>query len=319
MKKLIIMFILIFNPFLIGFESASGPIDMTNEVQSISMISTVLCYGTVTNTEETALVISNKDIQNNPILDQWDPYYYINIDGIPTPLPDNYTWNPEPQCVMSYTEQILADNGYTEFNGVQSVDTANKVANQNTFASTEQFDYIASDTAMGRITFSEDLLLDGASQGSNALDRMLCPFATGDKGFIPAYCNVVEMGGSFTGTDVSAVTGANERHISKAADIPVTVNYNIALAGQGSTAAWINAHLMEGRTPDVFGAVINKGIYEPGFINWDWNNGIGDFRVSPDNSFMLGNEYLYKEKCSASGKILLFSKSIQVKDTPEDL
>ena len=272
---------------------------MTNEVQSISMISTVLCYGTVTNTEETALVISNKDIQNNPILDQWDPYYYINIDGIPTPLPDNYTWNPEPQCVMSYTEQILADNGYTEFNGVQSIDTANKVANQNTFASAEQFDYIASETAMGRITFSEDLLLDGASQGSNALDRMLCPFATGDKGFIPAYCNVVEMGGSFTGTDVSAVTGANERHISKAADIPVTVNYNIALTGQGSAAAWINAHLMEGRTGTPWLVDVN-----PAGTFWGgvWND---DMEM---NGFMQGLDLVYKEKTTASGTISAFSK-----------
>ncbi len=282
----------------VGFAMADDPIPATVETQGISTTTTVVCLGTVTNSESAVMTTSNMDLRNNPPLAEYTQMYE-DVDGVLIPVPDNYIWTPERQYVMSYTEQILADNGYTEFNGVQSVDTANKVANQNTFASTEQFDYIASDTAMGRITFSEDLLLDGASQGSDATQRMLCPFATGDEGFIPACCNVVEMGGSFTGTAVSAVTGANERHISKAADIPVTVNYNIALTGQGSAAAWINAHLMEGRTGTPWLVDVN-----PAGTFWGgvWND---DMEM---NGFMQGLDLVYKEKTTASGTISAFSK-----------
>jgi len=149
---------------------ADNPIRATAETQGISTTTGVTCIGTVSNAETVVWTESNQDLRNNPPLQT----YWPTVDGKEADF-TNVEWAPETQYVSSYSESIIADNGYTEFNGVQSVDTSNRVANQNNFASTEQFDYVASESAMGRINFAESLLLDGASQGANAGTRMLCP------------------------------------------------------------------------------------------------------------------------------------------------
>jgi len=227
----------------------------------------------------------------------------VGDDGVIDPT--TQLWTPETQYTMSYSEQTMADNGYTEWDKVVSLDTGNQVANQNNFEATTQFDFVSFEDAFGRATFSESLLLDAASQGSSAGDSMMCPFSTGDNGFIPAYCNVVEMGSSFTGSSVSMITRANERHVSSSADVPVGMQYSVSLSGVGSAAAWINAHIMEGRTGNVFDRGLNGGItYDDMFYNPD----TGD--MSPANGFMQGGDLVYKEKTTASGIIESFSKSM---------
>jgi len=220
---------------------------------------------------------------------------------------------PERQAVMSYSESVLADNGYTEFNEMQSMDTGNKVVNQDNFKSTEQFDYVAFSDAMGRATTSESLLLDLVSQGSLAADRFICPFATGDQGFIPPYCNVYEMGSSFTGSQVSEITQANTNFIAKSADVPTEAGYSVGLSGTGSAAAWINTHIMEGRTAgfDYF--------YQPMeyyFWNYDMNTGwiYTDGDIVGGSGWMQGVDLVYKEKTTASGVIEAFSKSMSIQD-----
>ena len=192
---------------------------------------------------------------------------------------------------------------------MQAMSTANVVANQDNFKSTEQFDYVAFSDAMGRATTSESILLDLASQGSRAADRMLCPFATGDAGFIPSYCNVYEMGSSFTGGQVSMITQADTNFIARSADVPTQVGYSVGLSGTGSAAAWINAHVMEGRTAGHWDDVnIDGVVYDTGFWNYDRNV------WSPANGFMQGVDLVYKEKTTASGVIESFSKSMVVQD-----
>jgi hypothetical protein len=283
---------------------AADPINATVETQGISTTTGVVVLGTMTNTETVVWTQSTQDMRNNPPLNQYDPL----VTPVGT-IPLIQLWNPERQAVMSYTESILADNGYSEFNEMQSLDTGNKVANQKNFASTEQFDYVAFTDAMGRATTSESILLDLASQGSAAANRFICPFATGDAGYIPPYCNVYEMGSSFTGTQVSMITQAGENHIAKAADVPTQVSYSVGLSGTGSAAAWINVHVMEGRTGNVFPVGVNLGtIYAPMFYNPDTG------AVSPANGFMQGEDLVYKEKTTASGVIESFSKSMSVQD-----
>jgi hypothetical protein len=283
---------------------AADPINATVETQGISTTTGVVALGTMTNTETVVWTQASQVMRNNPPLNQYDPL----VTPVGT-IPLIQLWNPERQAVMSYTESILADNGYSEFNEMQSLDTGNKVANQKNFGSTEQFDYVAFTDAMGRATTSESILLDLASQGSAAANRFICPFATGDAGYIPPYCNVYEMGSSFTGTQVSMITQAGENHIAKAADVPTQVSYSVGLSGTGSAAAWINVHVMEGRTGNVFPVGVNLGtIYAPMFYNPDTG------AVSPANGFMQGEDLVYKEKTTASGVIESFSKSMSVQD-----
>ena len=295
---------------LVGSVMAVDPINATTETQVISTSTAVVVMGTMTNSESAVLTMSNQDIRNNPPLNQWTAIDPVT-GGPDLEAPWDNQWTPERQAVFSYTESVLADNGYTEFNGVQSMDTANKVANQKNFNSVEQYDFVAFSDAMGRITTSESQLLDLASQGSNALDRMLCPFATGDAGFIPSYCNVYEMGSSFTGGQVSAITRANTNFIAKAADVPTMIDYSVGLSGTGSAAAWVNAHVMEGRTMGHYDTLTDVDIadnWSPGFWNYDTG------AISPSNGFAQGLDLVYKEKTTASGVIESFSKSISVQD-----
>ncbi len=323
MKKLVIIAYTL-AILIVGMAMAADPINATVETQGISTTTGTVVLGTMTNSETIVFTGSTMDIRDNPPLGAQG----VNIPGtifVPGVNPNN-AWVldqtpmgsivclPERQAVMSYTESILADNGYTEFNEMQSMDTGNKVVNQDNFKSTEQFDYVAFSDAMGRATTSESLLLDLVSQGSLAADRFICPFATGDAGFIPPYCNVYEMGSSFTGTQVSEITQANTNFIAKSADVPTEAAYTVGLSGTGSAAAWINTHVMEGRTAGYYGDEEDPVWYEYLFWNYDMNTGwLGD-GIFNGGGWMQGVDLVYKEKTTASGVIEAFSKSMAVQD-----
>ena len=310
---------------IVGMAMAADPINATTETQGISTTTGTVVLGAMTNSETIVFTGSTMDIRDNQPLgalydeDEWfwagegpNNVWSIGEDG-----GDLYLSLPERQAVMSYTESVLADNGYTEFNEMQSMDTGNKVVNQDNFKSTEQFDYVSFEDAMGRATTSESLLLDLVSQGSVAADRFICPFATGDNGIIPPYCNVYEMGSSFTGSQVSEITQANTNFIAKSADVPTEAAYSVGLSGTGSAAAWINTHIMEGRTAGVdFGDYFETGYPEYHFWNYDMNTGwiYTDDDVVGGLGFMQGVDLVYKEKTTASGVIEAFSKSMAIQD-----
>jgi len=260
-------------------------------------------YGTMTEQDTVVWTSSNQDIRNNPPLQTYSAGTGDNGEPDYTDL----VWAPERQYVMSYSENTLADNGYVEYDKTVTLDTGNQAANQNNFLATKNLDFVSALDRYGRVTTEESLMLDGASQGSAAGGAMLCPFGTGDSGFIPAYCNIIEMGSSFTGSQVSMVTRAGERHIASSADVPVSMEYLVSLSGTGSASAWINAHLMEGRTG------IPLADYDDGEANHD------TWMLNPDLSmgagediggFMQGMDLVYKEKTTASGTIAAFSKSM---------
>ena len=313
--------VIIFSVLIVGMAMAADPINATTETQGISTTTGVVVMGTMTNSESVVMTISTMDLRDNPPLGAFDDSRYPGGWFWEGESPDN-TWEledwgvaslPERQAVMSYTESVLADNGYSEFNEMQSMDTGNKVANQKNFASTEQFDYVAFSDAMGRATTSESLLLDLVSQGSLAADRFICPFATGDQGFIPPYCNVYEMGSSYTGTQVSEVTQAGTNFIAKSADVPTQASYSIGLSGTGSAAAWINTHVMEGRTGGYYYDTDGEGSWIS-FWNFDMNTGDPYYGIPAGSGWMQGVDLVYKEKTTASGVIEAFSKSMSIQD-----
>ena len=320
MRKIIFIFISL-AILTVGMAMAVDPVPATTETQGISTFTGAVFYGTMTNSESVVWTESNMDVRDNPPLGQ-NPFgiplssflwLNLNVNGQEIPI-----LAPERQSVMSYTESVLADNGYGEFNEIQALDTGNKVANQDNFKSTEQFDFVAFSDAMGRATTSESIMLDLASQGSDATKRFICPFATGDEGYIPAYCNVYEMGSSFSGSQVSMITQADENHIAKSADVPTQLAYSIGLSGTGSTASWINAHIMEGRTGGhlEFGlGPVDIGPFNLGLDgNLLWNPDTGAPFTNLGTGFMQSVDLTYKEKTTIPGTIESFSKSMSVQD-----
>jgi len=107
------------------------------------------------------------------------------------------------------------------------------------------------------------------------------------------------------------ITQANERHVAASGDVPVAMSYNVALSGVGSAAAWINAHIMEGRTGNVITNYLNDagGYTDVGIINPDMSGNLGSLD-DIEYGFMQGVDLVYKEKTTASGTIQDFSKSM---------
>ena len=316
MKKTIIA-VLFLAVLVVGMATAADPINATKETQGISSTTGVVVMGSMTDSKTVVMTMSNMDLRDNP------PLGALTEEELPAATgPSNYwtigPWGvslPERQTTMSYTGSFLADNGYAEINGVQSLDTSDKVVNQENFRSTVQFDYVSFDDTFGKASTSESLLLDIVSQGSMASDRFICPFATGDQGFIPPYCNVYEMGSSFSGTQVSEVTQTSTNFIAKSADVPTEAAYAVGISGTGSASSWINARVMEGRTAEYW------HWEDSPFGTWFfWNPDMGqgtteDWETAvPGSGFMQGVDLTYKEKTTASGVIGSFSKSVAVQD-----
>ena len=207
-----------------GMAMADDPVNQTPETQGIDTQTVVYCLGTTTENDNIVWTQSSEYIGNSPPLQPTERYY-----------------------VMSYTEDTIMDNGYGEYTKQMSTDTQNKVANQFNFEATKQVDFVQVEEGYGYITTEESLLLDGAANASATADKFICPFAATTYANVPQYCNVVEMGSSFDGYAVSMLTDAEERHVMATADPGVAMNYGVALEGVGTAAAWINAHIMEGR------------------------------------------------------------------------
>ncbi len=217
---------------VVGMAMADVGVNQTPETQGITTQTVVYALGTTTENDNIVWQQSSAVLNAPPL----------------TPTERQYT--------MSYTENSILDQGYGEYTKQMNLDTQSKVANQFNFQATKQVDFVTDQ--LGRITTTEDLLLDGAGNGSSTNNMFICPFATQVADTIPPYCNVVEMGSSFDGTAVSMATSANERHVIATADPGVAMNYDISAAGVGTAAAWINAHIMEGRAYDANTA--NKAI-----------------------------------------------------------
>jgi len=121
------------------------------------------------------------------------------------------------------------------------------------------------------------------------------------------------MGSSFTGSQVSEITQAGTNFFAKSADVPTQASYSIGLSGTGSAAAWINTHVMEGRTAGYYPFEADD-YWWVDFWNYDMNTGSPYLGLGGGNGFMQGVDLVYKEKTTASGVIEAFSKSMAIQD-----
>jgi hypothetical protein len=154
-----------------------------------------------------------------------------------------------------YNEETVAVSGDLTYTKTMTTSTSNKIADQNNIDAQKSVQFVAINS--GRMTSSEDMLLDGSSTWSNTANSILCPFANTTSQYIPAYCNIVQAGSSVDTTLTSLVTSSNARFISSDAGTPVNLNYNIDAQGLttgnqnspmiGSAAAFLKVHVQEAR------------------------------------------------------------------------
>jgi len=133
---------------------------------------------------------------------------------------------------------------------------------------------------------SEDAVIDGAMEILlNADEHFICPFAAPVESYVPAFCNIVEMGSSADLTLGSLATAMDERHVVESGDPGVTMDYSVKLTGfgdvpaMGSAAAFINVHTQEGR----------QASFER-------------------EGFEKASDLVYQETSTAAGDITLFQK-----------
>ena len=198
--------------------------------------------------------------------------------------------------VSSYREDTLADQGLATYTKTTALDTSAKMANQYNLETTRVASFVGSGT--GRMTSSEDLLLDGAGTFFPAEFTITCPFGSaGLELYSPTFCNVLETGSSIDLVSGSLATRIGERHVMAANSEPtgeewpvpvsdpgVAIDSDVRVTGVdastpalGSATAFLNAHIQEGRT-----------FCEEKSLDLTWS-----------------------ERTSASGSISLFQKTMQ--------
>jgi hypothetical protein len=213
-----------------GMAMADPGINAVPETQGIVTSTAVQAVGTVTETDSVV--------------------WQLGYPALGVPLDPTGGKN----YVMSYTEGTIADQGLVSYTKGQSLDTANKVAGTNNFATQKVVEFVGLDT--GRMLSSENMVLDGAGNGQDTATTYICPFASATTTTIPPFCNIIEVGSDVDVTLASLTTAADERHVMASGDPGVAVDYSIKMTGfgdipaMGSADAYINAHIQEARTGD---------------------------------------------------------------------
>jgi hypothetical protein len=225
---------------LTGCAMADIPVNATPETKGITVTTNINAQGTVTASDSLTWQQSSDALNAPPLL---GGNTSTGAAG-------------EVQYSAGYTEQTLAVQGVTSYTKATAIDTANKIADKQNIAANKIVTFIAANE-QGRMTSSEDILVDGAGALTTSADKILCPFGTQASGFFPPFCNVVMTGSKVDVSLASVSTSASERFVAATADVPVVQAYSISLKGVtssegsadaiGSASAFMTAHLMDGR------------------------------------------------------------------------
>jgi hypothetical protein len=227
MKKIGLAFLTI-GLLVCGFVAADPGVPQVNEVQGLSIETTVIAVGNFD--QESSVYISSsagQSLNDMPPLASGGAVVYESV----------------------YTEDTqTAGIGYISYDKSFDVDTSDKVSGQYNIESTRQITFVGIDA--GSIYSSEYLMMSGSGTAGGS-NRMICPFA-GDT-TTSAFCNKVESGSTFSMSVANVLTQANARFITKSGDSPVELNYNIQVSeyssgipSKGSVAAFIKGKVNEG-------------------------------------------------------------------------
>jgi hypothetical protein len=210
-----------------------------------------------------------------------------------TPVPSG-----EVQYTVGYNEVVTALSGSVSYQKMMIISTSNKTAGEDNIEADRIVTFIGGDG--GRMTTSEDVLIDGTGAQTVSANQISCPFAGTANSFFPPFCNIVMSGSSADISTGSISTSAGVRFIAASADVPVSETYRIDVKGvtgtgesndaSGTMSAFMKAHLQEGTEKEV-----------PRWFTWD---PIGYNPVKAE-------DISYSETSMASGSINSFTKNIR--------
>jgi hypothetical protein len=291
----------------VGAGYADIPVHAVPGQAAISTVTSIDIQGITTTSTEVSLqlgshILNDPPLENGGLLSYW-------WAGPFAPLNSGYTVDPwvagsdpippgEVQYTAGYNEEMTAVSGSLSYQKTMSISTANKTTGEDNIMAERLVTFNGVDG--GRITTSEDILLDGAGAQTVAANQACCPFADAANPFFPPFCNIVVSGSNADISTGSISTSAGVRFIAASTDVPVAETYLINVKGlmgpggyadvSGTVSAFMNAHLQEGREKEV-----------PRWYDYD---PIGFNPVKAE-------DLSYSETSTASGAIHSFTKDMQ--------
>ncbi|MDD1712289.1 MAG: hypothetical protein LUQ69_03870 [Methanoregulaceae archaeon] len=275
------------------------------ETQGIVSTTSISCVGTVTKDDVISWRASNEFLDAN--LDLYpnipgEPYYDPNLPF----LAENWIKSDEPplkypgeiQMVSAYTETTEAKNGYTEYSKTMNVDTAGKKIGLSNVQTHRNVQFTGIPESEGRITSSEEHVIDLVGLNVMKATNILCPFSEPFEipTCIPPFCSIVRAGSDIDMTTVSFVTDASSRTVSEGdnfqntpvpgiADVPVNLHYDISATGlspgsyaEGRVLAYMDVHSQDGSSDCALPNVAAELVYN--------EQSVADGRVNAFNKIM---------------------------------
>jgi hypothetical protein len=294
----------------VGVAYADIPVHSDPGLAALSTVTSMEAQGIITTSTAVSLQLGSATL-NDPPLENGGYLYGWRTGGNPSRM-IGYTVDPwvgeilgiplplgEVQYTAGYNEVVTAVSGSVSYQKIMGISIANKTSGEDNIAVDRQLTFIGGDG--GRMTASEDILIDGTGAQTVAANQVCCPFAGATNQFFPQFCNIVMSGSSADISTGSISTSAGGRFIAASADIPVAETYLINVKGatlsgdyadaSGSVSAFMKVHIQEGTEQQV------PKRYPPTDI-------IGFIPVKSE-------DLSYSEISTASGLIHSFTKDMQ--------
>jgi hypothetical protein len=227
MKKLgILVIALAF--LMVGMAMAEPGVPKVNEVQGLTVSTTVIAAGNFNQASSVDLVVTSGE------------------SGTAVPPIVNGTYY---QSV--YTEDTQnSEVGFISYDKDLDVSTANKVSGQYNIQAVKQITYLGVDASS--IVTNDFMMVDGAGENYGTIgSKLICPF--GSAAQAPSFCNRVETGSNMNLKVANLNTQMGDRFIMKSADPGVAIFNNVGvssyaadLPSKGSVSAFIRGSIKEG-------------------------------------------------------------------------
>lgn len=225
-----------------GVALASHPVPPTDQTETLDITTSVICNGSVVESQRLNLEIDSSDLINN------------------TPLADG-----EKYGKIGYDEKMIGSSGSTEFDKTFNVDT-NTTPNLKVV---KQIGYTQG--GLGSLSHEEQVGMKVIARGKpsstksktecppyNNTERKLeewkwciCPFTVWDTTktttpAVPGSCEEVNTYSKIVATDVQAET-TTDVGITGASGDPVNLNYKITAKGTGFVVTGVGVYVEDGR------------------------------------------------------------------------
>jgi hypothetical protein len=213
---------------VVGIAMAEPGIPQVQELQGLSISTTVIAAGNFNQASSVAIVLTSGQ----------------NLSGVP-PL----------TCGTYYSSVYSEDTqnsevGYVSYDKDLDVSTANKLLGQYNIQAVKQITYLGID-ASSIITNDYMNIVSAGTNYGNKGAVMMCPFGAGIQA--PSFCNTVETGSNMNLKVANLNTQMGDRFIMKSADPGVAIYNNVGVSSyatdvpsKGSVSAYIKGSIKEG-------------------------------------------------------------------------